>query len=82
MELQNSGDVCISILHPPVADEQSGELPSERWNPTQNVRYLEAADRQNKSANSSPSLYFHLSLCLSCLFCWHNTTKVTCEDVT
>jgi ubiquitin-conjugating enzyme E2 R len=25
-----SGDVCISILHPPVDDPQSGELPSER----------------------------------------------------
>ncbi|XP_054756483.1 ubiquitin-conjugating enzyme E2 R2-like [Lytechinus pictus] len=37
---ENSGDVCISILHPPVADEQSGELPSERWNPTQNVRTI------------------------------------------
>lgn len=35
-----NGDVCISILHPPVDDPQSGELPSERWNPTQNVRYL------------------------------------------
>lgn len=33
-----TGDVCISILHPPVDDPQSGELPSERWNPTQNVR--------------------------------------------
>jgi ubiquitin-conjugating enzyme E2 R len=33
-----SGEVCISILHPPVDDPQSGELPSERWNPTQNVR--------------------------------------------
>lgn len=33
-----SGDVCISILHPPVDDPQSGELPSERWNPTQTVR--------------------------------------------
>ncbi|XP_072167565.1 ubiquitin-conjugating enzyme E2 R1-like [Diadema setosum] len=37
---ETSGDVCISILHPPVADEQSGELPSERWNPTQNVRTI------------------------------------------
>ena len=37
--LQN-GDLCISILHPPVDDPQSGELPCERWNPTQNVRYL------------------------------------------
>ncbi|CAH1797452.1 unnamed protein product [Owenia fusiformis] len=33
-----NGDVCISILHPPIDDPQSGELPSERWNPTQNVR--------------------------------------------
>ena len=33
-----NGDLCISILHPPVDDPQSGELPSERWNPTQNVR--------------------------------------------
>uniref|UniRef100_A0A672I5G2 Ubiquitin-conjugating enzyme E2 R1-like n=1 Tax=Salarias fasciatus TaxID=181472 RepID=A0A672I5G2_SALFA len=36
----NNGDVCISILHPPVDDPQSGELPSERWNPTQNVRTI------------------------------------------
>lgn len=35
-----NGEVCISILHPPVDDPQSGELPSERWNPTQNVRYI------------------------------------------
>ena len=33
-----NGDVCISILHPPVDDPQSGEMASERWNPTQNVR--------------------------------------------
>lgn len=33
-----NGDLCISILHPPVDDPQSGELPCERWNPTQNVR--------------------------------------------
>lgn len=35
-----NGDVCISILHPPTDDPQSGEHPSERWNPTQNVRYV------------------------------------------
>uniref|UniRef100_A0A8C4WZ71 Cell division cycle 34 n=1 Tax=Eptatretus burgeri TaxID=7764 RepID=A0A8C4WZ71_EPTBU len=35
-----NGDVCISILHPPTDDPQSGELPSERWNPTQNVRTI------------------------------------------
>ncbi|NWR25443.1 UB2R1 enzyme, partial [Emberiza fucata] len=34
--IYETGDVCISILHPPVDDPQSGELPSERWNPTQN----------------------------------------------
>ncbi|XP_045550302.1 ubiquitin-conjugating enzyme E2 R1 isoform X1 [Salmo salar] len=38
--IYENGDVCISILHPPVDDPQSGELPSERWNPTQNVRYM------------------------------------------
>lgn len=32
--------MCISILHPPVDDPQSGELPCERWNPTQNVRTI------------------------------------------
>ncbi|EGG15130.1 ubiquitin-conjugating enzyme E2 [Cavenderia fasciculata] len=32
------GRVCISILHPPVLeDETSGELPEERWLPTQTV---------------------------------------------
>ena len=33
--------MCISILHPPVDDPQSGELPCERWNPTQSVRSVE-----------------------------------------
>ena len=36
--LFQNGDLCISILHPPVDDPHSGELPCERWNPTQNVR--------------------------------------------
>lgn len=35
-----NGDLCISILHPPVDDPRSGELPCERWNPTQNVRTI------------------------------------------
>lgn len=35
-----SGEVCISILHPPVDDPQSGEPPSERWNPTLTVRTI------------------------------------------
>ncbi|CAO2637764.1 Ubiquitin-conjugating enzyme E2 R2 [Lemmus lemmus] len=38
--IYENGDVCISILHLPVDDPQSGELPSERWNPTQNVRTI------------------------------------------
>lgn len=37
--VNQNGDLCISILHPPIDDPQSGELPCERWNPTQNVRY-------------------------------------------
>ncbi|VCW78888.1 unnamed protein product [Gulo gulo] len=40
--IYETGDVCISILHPPVDDPQSGELPSERWNPTQNVSSAQA----------------------------------------
>ncbi|CAH1400142.1 unnamed protein product [Nezara viridula] len=35
-----NGDLCISILHPPIDDPQSGELPCERWNPTQTVRTI------------------------------------------
>jgi len=35
-----NGEVCISILHSPGDDPQSGELPEERWNPTQNVRTI------------------------------------------
>ncbi|CAH8475113.1 unnamed protein product [Heterobilharzia americana] len=38
--IYESGEVCISILHTPGDDPQSGELPSERWNPTQNVRTI------------------------------------------
>jgi len=38
--IYDNGEVCISILHPPTEDPQSGEHPSERWNPTQNVRTI------------------------------------------
>jgi len=31
------GKVCMSILHPPGEDAMSGELPQERWLPTQSV---------------------------------------------
>ena len=39
-KFRRNGEVCISILHPPTEDPQSGEHPSERWNPTQNVRTI------------------------------------------
>ena len=35
-----NGELCLSILHPPVDDPSSGELASERWNITQNVRTI------------------------------------------
>jgi len=38
--IYENGEVCISILHPPVDDPESGELPSERWTPTQSVRTI------------------------------------------
>ncbi|CAF0756480.1 unnamed protein product [Didymodactylos carnosus] len=38
--IYENGEVCISILHPPTEDPQSGEHASERWNPTQNVRTI------------------------------------------
>lgn len=38
--IYENGDVCISILHPPVDDPTNTELPSEKWNPAQNVRTI------------------------------------------
>merc|ERR1711988_184218 len=35
--IYEDGKLCISILHPPGDDPHSGELASERWNPTQSV---------------------------------------------
>jgi len=35
--IYEDGRLCISILHPPGDDPHSGELASERWNPTQSV---------------------------------------------
>lgn len=35
-----TGEICISILHPPGADAQSGELPEERWSPAQRIRTI------------------------------------------
>uniref|UniRef100_A0A0K0DWE1 UBIQUITIN_CONJUGAT_2 domain-containing protein n=1 Tax=Strongyloides stercoralis TaxID=6248 RepID=A0A0K0DWE1_STRER len=53
----DNGDLCISILHPPVNDPQSGELPSERWNPTQNVRtiMMSVISLLNEPNTSSPA---------------------------
>jgi len=35
--IYTDGKVCISILHAPGEDEQSGELATERWSPLQGV---------------------------------------------
>jgi ubiquitin-conjugating enzyme E2 R len=35
--IYNTGDLCISILHSPGEDEQSGELAAGRWSPAQRV---------------------------------------------
>jgi ubiquitin-conjugating enzyme E2 R len=53
----DNGEICISILHPPVDDPQSGELPSERWNPTQSVRtvLLSVISLLNEPNTSSPA---------------------------
>ena len=58
--IYENGDVCISILHPPVDDPQSGELPSERWNPTQNVRtiLLSVISLLNEPNTFSPGLSY------------------------
>merc|ERR1712136_212325 len=55
--IYENGDLCISILHSPINDPQSGELPSERWNPTQNVRtiLLSVISLLNEPNTSSPA---------------------------
>eukprot|EP00116_Pleurobrachia_bachei_P009121 sb/3469383/ len=52
-----NGTVCISILHPPTVDEVSGELPSERWNPTRTVRsvLISVASMLNSPNINSPA---------------------------
>ncbi|CAB3407945.1 unnamed protein product [Caenorhabditis bovis] len=52
-----NGDLCISILHAPIDDPQSGELPCERWNPTQSVRtiLLSVISLLNEPNTSSPA---------------------------
>ncbi|XP_055337703.1 ubiquitin-conjugating enzyme E2 R2-like [Paramacrobiotus metropolitanus] len=52
-----NGTVCISILHPPTDDPRSGELPCERWNPTQNVHsvLMSIISLLNEPNTSSPA---------------------------
>ena len=52
-----NGELCISILHPPVDDPHSGEQACERWNPTQNVRtvLLSVISLLNEPNTSSPA---------------------------
>lgn len=38
--IYSDGKVCISILHPPGDDEQSGEIAQERWSPMQGVESI------------------------------------------
>ncbi|VEL17007.1 unnamed protein product [Protopolystoma xenopodis] len=45
--IYENGEVCISILHPPEDDPHSGELASERWNPTQNVSVISLLNEPN-----------------------------------
>ncbi|XP_019571595.1 ubiquitin-conjugating enzyme E2 R1 isoform X2 [Rhinolophus sinicus] len=54
--IYETGDVCISILHPPVDDPQSGELPSERWNPTQNVSDVQEVEGEQRQG---PGVHRH-----------------------
>lgn len=51
------GRLCISILHPPGDDPTSGELASERWNPTQSVStvLLSVISMLNEPNISSPA---------------------------
>eukprot|EP00055_Hartaetosiga_balthica_P008728 m.33419 g.33419 ORF g.33419 m.33419 type:complete len:245 (-) comp6448_c1_seq2:1654-2388(-) len=52
-----TGEICISILHPPGEDDMSGERPEERWNPTQTVRtiLLSVISLLNEPNTSSPA---------------------------
>lgn len=52
-----NGELCISILHPPIDDPHSGELACERWNPTQSVRtiLLSVISLLNEPNTSSPA---------------------------
>merc|ERR1711934_618039 len=52
-----NGKLCISILHPPGDDPTSGELASERWNPTQSVStvFLSVISTLNEPNISSPA---------------------------
>ncbi|KAH8409297.1 hypothetical protein KR009_012301, partial [Drosophila setifemur] len=53
----DSGTLCISILHPPSDHPSTGELPCERWNPTQSVRtiLLSVISLLNEPNTASPA---------------------------
>merc|ERR1711998_270726 len=55
--IYTDGRLCISILHPPGDDPHSGELASERWNPTQSVAtvLLSVISMLNEPNISSPA---------------------------
>jgi len=55
--IYEDGRLCISILHAPGDDAQSGELASERWNPTQSVAtvLLSVISMLNEPNISSPA---------------------------
>ncbi|OQV11621.1 Ubiquitin-conjugating enzyme E2 R1 [Hypsibius exemplaris] len=55
--IYDNGTVCISILHPASNDTRSGELPCERWNPTQNAHsvVMSIVSLLNEPNTSSPA---------------------------
>ncbi|KAK2086771.1 hypothetical protein P7K49_032678 [Saguinus oedipus] len=68
--IYETGDVCISILHPPVDDPQSGELPSERWNPTQNVSlWRRGLVRDLPAGNPGPPYTCMVGVCVGLQRC-------------
>ena len=58
--IYENGEVCISILHPPVDDSKNTELPSEKWNPAQNVRtiMMSIISLLNEPANVDASVIY------------------------
>lgn len=71
--------MCISILHPPGVDEMSGELPEERWLPTQTVTTILLSIISLLSApNTSSPANVDASVCysLTTLFVFTSLVKI------